>query len=535
MHGSGAAGRRGRRRIAKECAPDWPTGYIITYVLSDQRAARGGTVAAPCYAADMTERVRIIGGGLAGCEAAWQLAEAGVDVVLHEQKPEKRTPAQTSDRLAELVCSNSFRSSNVDNAVGLIKEEMRRLGSFLMACAEIARVPAGDALAVDRIVFADTVEGKLRAHPRVTLVPGEVRGLPDDDVTTLVATGPLTSDALAADIARLCGKERLAFYDAIAPIVDAESILTEDELPPSPGSSGGAYFKSRWNKGDTADYLNCPMNPAEYDVFYDALRSADRATAHEFEELHYFDGCLPIEVMAERGKDTLRFGPMKPVGLYHPVTNAKAHAVLQLRKEDIHGSSYNLVGCQTRMKQPAQREVFALIPALREVKFLRYGAIHRNTYVDAPAVLDDKGRLKSRPSVFLAGQITGVEGYVESTASGLLTSLVLLDHLRGLPLSVPPATTALGGLWRHCRGVLRAFGDSAYQPSNVIWSMMPPIDAQPVIDAKGKKKKPDKAARKAQASERALLELDGWLRERRAQGRHVSSSMGRSGEDAAAV
>jgi methylenetetrahydrofolate--tRNA-(uracil-5-)-methyltransferase len=459
-------------------------------------------------------RVRIIGGGLAGCEAAWQLASAGIDVDLHEQKPHKRTPAQTSDRLAELVCSNSFRSANVDNAVGLIKEELRRAGSFLMACAEVARVPAGDALAVDRVVFADVVETRLREHPRISFVPGEVTALPEDDVPTIVATGPLTSDALAADLARACGRERLAFYDAIAPIVDAESILLEDE-----DADGGAYFKSRWNKGDSADYLNCPMTADQYDRFYDALRAADTAVAHEFEQLHYFDGCLPLEVMAERGRDTLRFGPFKPVGLFHPVTNRRSHAVLQLRKEDIHGTSYNLVGCQTRLKQGAQREVFSLVPALREVRFLRYGAIHRNTYVDAPVVLDDRGALKARPSVWLAGQITGVEGYVESTASGLTVAFIVADALRGLGLDVPPPTTALGGLWRHCRGVLRAAGNDVFAPSNVTWSMMPPVTP---VSPTGKKKKASKAERKHAASERALADFDRWLKDRVADGRAVS-------------
>jgi methylenetetrahydrofolate--tRNA-(uracil-5-)-methyltransferase len=461
-------------------------------------------------------RVRIIGGGLAGCEAAWQLAAAGFDVTLHEQKPHRRTPAQTSDRLAELVCSNSFRSANVDNAVGLLKEEMRRAGSFLMACAEVARVPAGDALAVDRVVFADVVEQRLKQHPHVTLVAGEVMALPDDDVPTIVATGPLTSDALAADLARLCGHDRLAFYDAIAPIVDADSIVTEDDDP-----DGGAYFKSRWNKGDSADYLNCPMNEEQYTRFYDALRAADTAAAHEFEQLHYFDGCLPIEVMAERGRDTLRFGPFKPVGLYHPITNRRAHAVLQLRKEDIHGTSYNLVGCQTRMKQGAQREVFAIVPALREVRFLRYGAIHRNTYVDAPVVLDDRGALKARRSVWLAGQVTGVEGYVESTASGLTVALVVADALSGRSLDVPPHTTALGGLWRHCRGVLRAAGNDDYAPSNVTWSMMPPVTP---VTPLGKKKKSSKAERKHAASERALADFEGWLAARRADGRFVGAA-----------
>ncbi|MBM4283593.1 MAG: methylenetetrahydrofolate--tRNA-(uracil(54)-C(5))-methyltransferase (FADH(2)-oxidizing) TrmFO, partial [Deltaproteobacteria bacterium] len=460
-------------------------------------------------------RVRIIGGGLAGCEAAWQLATAGFDVSLHEQKPHRRTPAQTSDRLAELVCSNSFRSANVDNAVGLLKEEMRRAGSFLMACAEVAKVPAGDALAVDRVVFADVVETRLRAHPRIALLAGEVTALPDDDVPTIVATGPLTADALAQDLARLCGRDRLAFYDAIAPIIDAESITLEDEDP-----DGGAYFKSRWNKGNSADYLNCPMTEEQYARFYDALRAADVAVAHEFEQLHYFDGCLPLEVMAERGRDTLRFGPFKPVGLYHPVTNRRSHAVLQLRKEDIHGTSYNLVGCQTRLKQGAQREVFSLVPALREVRFLRYGAIHRNTYVDAPVVLDERGALKARPTVWLAGQVTGVEGYVESTASGLTVALVVADALGGHGLDVPPHTTGLGGLWRHCRGVLRAAGHDDYAPSNVTWSMMPPVDP---VTPLGKKKKASKAERKHAASERALVAFDGWLAERRAAGRFVGT------------
>jgi methylenetetrahydrofolate--tRNA-(uracil-5-)-methyltransferase len=316
----------------------------------------------------------------------------------------------------------------------------------------------------------------------------------------------------------------------VAPIVDADSIFTEEEI-----SAGGAFFKSRWNKGDSADYLNCPMTETDYDRFYDALRAADRTSAHEFEDLHYFDGCLPIEVMAERGKDTLRFGPLKPVGLFHPVTNARSHAVLQLRKEDIHGLSYNLVGCQTRMKQAAQREVFAQIPALREVSILRYGAIHRNTYVDSPNVLDDHGRLRARPTVFFAGQITGVEGYVESTASGLSTALVMLDQLRGLPLDVPPATTALGGLWRHCRGVLRAFGDAAFSPSNVTWSMMPPVDAVSVVDARGKKKKPDKAQRKKQASERALVDFDAWVLRRRQSGAFVGTPTAPTAPLAAAV
>lgn len=447
-----------------------------------------------------TSRVRIIGGGLAGCEAAFQLARRGFAVDLHEQKPQRRTPAQSSDHLAELVCSNSFRSNNVENAVGLLKEELRRAGSFLMACALEAKVPAGDALAVDRERFAERVEQGLRQLPGVRIVPGEVTELPSDDVPTVIATGPLTSDALAAAIASACGQDRLAFYDAIAPIVEADSVGPD------------AYFMSRWGKGEGSDYLNCPMDKAQYEEFLAALLEADRVHAKEFEELHYFEGCLPLEVMAERGPDTLRFGPMKPVGLEHPATGKRPWAVLQLRKEDVHGTAYNLVGCQTRLKQPAQREVFGRIPALREARFLRYGAIHRNTYLDAPRLLDDKSRLRGRETVFFAGQITGVEGYVESTASGLLVALVLADHLQGLPLDVPPATTALGGLWRHARGTHRALGNHDYSPANVMWSMVPPVE--PSAEVLGKRKKLGKTEKRQLAVARALIDLDAWLRAR---------------------
>jgi methylenetetrahydrofolate--tRNA-(uracil-5-)-methyltransferase len=442
-------------------------------------------------------RVRVIGGGLAGCEAAMQLARAGLHVELFEMKPGKRTPAQTSDRLAELVCSNSFRSNAIENAVGLLKEEMRRAGSFLMECAGEARVPAGDALAVDRAAFADLVEGRLRAMPNVSIVPGEVTTLVDDDTATIVATGPLTSDALAAEIVRLCGNERLAFYDAIAPIVEAESVDPER-----------SFFLSRYGKGEGTDYLNCPMTDAEYEAFYDALLAADRVHAKEFEDLKYFEGCLPLEVMAERGKETLCFGPMKPVGLEHPTTGERYRAVLQLRKEDVHGTAYNLVGCQTRLKQGAQREVFAHIPALRNARFQRYGAIHRNTYVDAPRVLDEHGRLKTdaraHASLFLAGQITGVEGYVESTASGLLTAFVVADLVAGRTPRVPPATTMLGGLWGHARGALRAPGNTEYAPSNITWSMVPPVVMR----------KTSRSQRRHLASDRALADLAVFLGQR---------------------
>lgn len=431
-----------------------------------------------------------------------QLARRGFHVELHEQKPERRTPAQTSDRLAELVCSNSFRSANVENAVGLLKEEMRRVGSFLMACALEAKVPAGDALAVDRERFAELVEGAIRAHPRIRVIPGEVKELPADGVPTIVATGPLTSDALAASIAAACGRERLAFYDAIAPIVEAESVGPD------------AYFMSRWGKGEGTDYLNCPMDKEQYAAFIGALLEADRVHAKDFEDLHYFEGCLPIEVMAERGPDTLRFGPLKPVGLEHPVTGKRPWAVLQLRKEDVHGTAYNLVGCQTRLKQAAQREVFAQVPALKEARFLRYGAIHRNTYLDAPVLLDEKSGLRGRQATFFAGQITGVEGYVESTASGLLVALVVADLLCGRALDVPPETTALGGLWRHARGTTRAEGNTAYGPSNIMWSMMPPVDPPPEL--LGKRKKLGKTEKRQLAVARALADLDMWLGRRRA-------------------
>ncbi len=456
------------------------------------------------------ERVRVIGGGLAGCEAAWQLLRRGFAVELCEQKPARRTPAQQTDRLAELVCSNSLRSANPENAVGLLKEELLRCGSLLLACASETRVPAGDALAVDRERFAAAVEGALRPHPALTLVHGEVTALPSDGVPTLVATGPLTSDALAEELARVCGRDRLAFFDAIAPIVEADSVLVADgpDAPP-----GAAFFLSRWGKGEGTDYLNCPMDRPQYEAFVQALLEADRASGEHFDYLHYFEGCLPLEVMAERGLQTLRFGPLKPVGLDDPRTGRWPWAVLQLRKEDLHGTAYNLVGCQTRLKQPAQREVFARIPALKDARYLRYGAIHRNTFLDSPVVLDDKSALRARPDVFVAGQLTGVEGYVESIASGFLTALVVADLLTGRPLDVPPETTALGGLWRHVRGVLRAEGNTEYGPSNVTWAMVPPVEEEPVTPGQ-KRRKLSKGDKRARLVERARRDLDAWWRAR---------------------
>lgn len=444
-----------------------------------------------------TDAVRVIGAGLAGCEAALQLANAGVDVELFEMKPAKRTPAQVSDHFAELVCSNSFRSNNVHNAVGLIKEEMRRADGQLVALAEKARVPAGDALAVDREQFATLVEGAIFAHPRIKVIASEVQALWDDDIATIVATGPLTSDALSTDIARIIGRERLAFYDAIAPIIDAESIEYSD-----------TFFESRWGKGEGADYLNCPLTKEQYELFVQGLIAADQAHEKPFEKLHYFEGCLPIEEMARRGKETLRFGPFKPVGLTDPRDGRRPYAVLQLRKEDVHGTAYNLVGCQTRMLQGRQREVFGVIPALKFAKFLRYGAIHRNTYLDSPAVLDDNFALRredgSFQNVFFAGQITGVEGYVESMACGLLVSHAVRQVMAKRSFVSPPDTTALGGLYRHTRGVLRAFNDQKYVPSNVTWSMVKPDDAPPT-------KKKDKDEKRERLVTRALADLSLWL------------------------
>jgi len=457
-----------------------------------------------------TKRVRIIGGGLAGCEAAWQLSGANVEVELWEMKPHKRTPAQVSDHLAELVCSNSFRSNQISNAVGLIKEEMRLAGGFIMACAEQAKVPAGDALAVDREQFAASVESQLTENPRITLVRREAERLPHDEVPTIIATGPLTTEKLAEDIAKACGNDRLFFYDAIAPIVEHDSIDMEH-----------AYFKSRWDKGDSDDYLNCPMTESQFSAFLDALLKADRIDSKDFEEAyaadaHYFEGCLPIEVMAERGPKTLTFGPMKPVGLHDPRTGNRPYAVLQLRKENVHGTAYNMVGCQTRLKQPSQREVFKLIPALREAKFFRYGAIHRNTYLDAPNVLDERFALcresDSHPPWYFAGQITGVEGYVESTASGMIVATTVMDALANQPVDVPPETTMMGGLYRHVRGLIQADPKRGYQPSNVNWSMIPPI----LVD--GKQRKKSKKDKRAELSTRALVDWQAWLDARKAKG-----------------
>ncbi len=434
-------------------------------------------------------QVTIVGGGLAGCEAAWQLAERGVLVRLLEQKPLRRTPAQVTDDLCELVCSNSLRSSNPQNAVGLIKEEMRRLGSLVVRAALAARVPAGDALAVDRVQFAEGVRQALTTHPKITIVPEIVTHLPESG-DTIIATGPLTGDELAQDILKVSGQERLYFYDAIAPIVSGDSI-----------DRSIVFAQSRYDKGEGKDYLNCPLDKEQYEAFVQALLSAEYAPLHAFEEPRYFQGCLPIEVVAHSGPDALRYGCMKPVGLRDPRTGKRPYAVVQLRQEDKDGQAYNLVGFQTKLKHPEQKRIFKTIPGLGDAELLRLGAIHRNTYLDSPALLDERMRLRARPNVRFAGQVTGVEGYVESAAHGLLTALLLASELRGRPVAPPPRETALGALYAHVRGEHRLPG-RPHEPQNVNWSMMPPPPP-------GTKKSETKPVR----VRRAVRALEVWAHE----------------------
>lgn len=411
-------------------------------------------------------------------------------------KPERRTPAQASDHLAELVCSNSFRSASLENAVGVIKQEMRLLGGRLIRFADAARVPAGGALAVDRERFGASVTAAVRANPAIEVLTHEVTALPPESEApeVVVATGPLTTPELSRDIARVSGDaSRLYFYDAIAPIVSADSIDTSL-----------VFRASRYGKGEGDDYLNCPMDRDAYEAFVDAVVRAEKVTPHDFEAAKYFEGCLPIEVMAERGRDTLRFGCMKPVGLVDPRTGREPYAVVQLRAENVDGTAYNIVGFQTRMKWADQTRVLRTIPGLAEAEFLRMGQVHRNTYIDAPVLLDDDLRLRSRPNVSFAGQITGVEGYVESTASGLLVGLLVAARQRGTRLPLPPPTTALGALHAHVLGKLRVPGakKEVHMPSNIHWGLFPALS--------GKVPKRD---RKRLYGERALRDLAAWIKE----------------------
>ncbi len=449
-------------------------------------------------------KVRVVGAGLAGCEAAWQLAERGIDVELIEQKPLARTPAQTSDWICELVCSNSMRGAALVNAVGLLKEELRRAGSLIMACAEEARVPAGGALAVDREVFAEKVTAKIAAHPRIARRAEIVTKIPDasPDAPVILATGPLTGDALAQDLARTVGAEHLAYYDAIAPIIAADSIDWDKVFKQSRWGKGGedpnadpGAARDATALGDEA-YVNCPFDEAQYRAFVAAIVAAEKVEPRAFEETKYFEGCLPIEVMASRGEMTLAFGPMKPVGLTDPRTGRRPFAVVQLRPEDQAATSYNLVGFQTRMTYGEQPRVFRMIPGLEECEIQRFGSVHRNTFVDAPKLLDERMQLRARPGVFLAGQVTGVEGYVESCAGGLVCAILLAQSLTGRPFTPPPETTALGGIRTH---LMRP--QPKFQPSNITWACMPPIS-----DRRLKKRD-----RYAAMSARALVDVEAWL------------------------
>lgn len=429
--------------------------------------------------------VTVVGGGLAGTECAHQLARRGFDVALCEMKPQRRSPAHQTDRLAELVCSNSLRSDNPHSAIGLLHAELRDLGSLILRSADAHRVPAGDALAVDRDGFAGEVERTLRQDPRITIVPGEVTALPPGQV--VIATGPLTSDALTSALAPYTGA-KLYFYDAIAPIVAADSV-----------DQGVAFRASRYGKGGGDDYLNLPLDEAQYRHFVEEVRSGLKVTPHAFEQARYFEGCLPVEVMAERGDDVLAYGPMKPVGLVDPRTGRRPHAVVQLRQEDVAGTAYNMVGFQTRLTWPEQKRIFRQIPGLAEVEFLRLGQIHRNTFLDAPRLLHHDLSLRAEPRLWFAGQITGVEGYVESTACGYLAALALTARRAGTAFLPPPATTALGALYRHITGEAHPAGH-VYQPSNAIFGLFPPLP--------GRVKKADKRAAYAA---RARNDFARWL------------------------
>ena len=420
--------------------------------------------------------VTVIGAGLAGSECAWQLAQRGVAVTLREMKPEKRTPAHVTDYFAELCCSNSLRGAGLENAVGLLKEELRRLHSLIMRCADATAVPAGGALAVDREGFARKVTEAVLSHPNITMIPGEVTSIPEGDV--VIASGPLTSDLLADAIAaRLGGGNTLNFFDAAAPLVSYDSV-----------DMNSAYFASRYDKG-TPDYINCPMTREEYLAFWQALTTAQEAEVHGFEDKNVFEGCMPVEVMARRGEDTLRFGPLKPRGLIDPKTGKEPYAVVQLRRDNADGSIYNLVGFQTHLKWPEQRRVFTMIPALRDAQFLRYGVMHRNTYLDSPRMLDRYYRLKSDPRIVFAGQMTGVEGYVESCASGFLAGVELARRLNGQAPIDFPAETAIGALGLYVSN--GSVGD--FQPMNINFGIIPPLDHR----VKGKRNKNAELSRRS--------------------------------------
>jgi methylenetetrahydrofolate--tRNA-(uracil-5-)-methyltransferase len=431
-------------------------------------------------------RVTIVGGGLAGCEAASQLSRRGVAVDLFEMRPVTPTPVHRTGDLAELVCSNSLRGNALDQAAGLLKEEMRRLGSLVVSVADEVKVPAGSALAVDRDLFARRMTERVEALPGLTLHRQEVPALPEAPLA-IVATGPLTSEPLAREIARFVGQEHLYFYDAVSPVVEAETIDHER-----------AFRASRYGKGGD-DYVNCPMDEAEYRAFYQALTTAECATLHDFEKELFFEGCLPLEVIASRGEETLRFGPLKPVGLVDPRTGRRPFAVVQLRQDNLAASHFSLVGFQTQLKWPEQKRVLRMIPALREAEFVRFGMIHRNTYVNAPTVLEPTFETRSRPGLFLAGQISGVEGYVESAASGLVAGIAAAARARGRQPVAFPAETALGALGRYISGS----DPRHYQPTNIAFGLLPELD----------QRVRDKGRRRLALAERALRTLERFQAE----------------------
>ena len=429
------------------------------------------------------EPITVIGAGLAGCEAAWQLARRGVPVILREMKPAKMTPAHHSPDFAELVCSNSLRSDQLENAVGLLKEELRRCGSLILRCADEHRVEAGGALAVDREGFAQAVTEAVRTHPLITVEEGEVTSIPPEG-QVIFATGPLTSDALAEELKKLFpGSEYLNFFDAAAPIVSFDSVDMDK-----------AWFASRYDKG-SADYINCALSEEEYLAFWKELSAAQEAEVHGFEDANVFEGCMPVEVMARRGVDTLRYGPLKPKGLRDPGTGREPYAVVQLRRDNAAGTLYNLVGFQTHLKWPEQKRVFSMIPALKNARFTRYGVMHRNTFLDSPRLLDRYYRVRKEPRLMFAGQITGVEGYVESTASGFLCAVELARRLLGQPPVDFPQETAVGALALYISNE----GVADFQPMNVNFGLIPPLDRR----VKGKRNK------NAQLSKRALDRLEG--------------------------
>ncbi len=448
--------------------------------------------------------VHVVGGGLAGSEASWALAAAGVPVILHEMRPVRGTDAHQTDQLAELVCSNSFRSDDHEaNAVGVLHEELRRLGSVIMAAADAHQVPAGSALAVDRVGFSAAVQGRLESHPLVTVERGEIAGLPPADWdSVIIATGPLTSDALAGAVRSLTGTDSLAFFDAIAPIVHTDSIDFDT-----------AWFQSRYDKpgpgGTGADYINCPLTEDQYQAFIQALLDGDKMDFKEWEaSTPYFESCMPIEVMASRGVETLRFGPMKPVGLTDPRTGQRPHAVVQLRQDNALGTLYNIVGFQTKLRYGEQTRIFRMIPGLENAEFARLGGLHRNTFIHSPSLLDSTLRLQADARLRFAGQITGVEGYVESAAIGMLAGRFAAAERLGQAPDIPPATTALGALLNHITGGANA---DTFQPMNVNFGLFPPPEEQ--ITANGKRRRLKGADRKRALAARALADLDRWLGE----------------------